>query len=141
MLPSRVTASVQAWTVSLFSIGLLFQFGVFAPLAAQPAQTGTLVKIACLRNTNRKVGLGLFKNTGGLPEDDSRMAARLTVEFEVFDKFAVAILVKTNGHGIRITGDIAKNGVPGRDLQFDQIVEIRFMLSLAECRQENLERT
>ncbi len=65
-------------------LGLLLpQVILVTSLPGQSPQTGTLtIKISGVRNTKGKLGLALFSDAPGFPEDDSKMTRRQTVEID-----------------------------------------------------------
>jgi uncharacterized protein (DUF2141 family) len=85
----------------------------FPSLAAQTKDTGTLtVRITGARNTKGKIGITLFQNAQGFPEDPSKAIQQQSVEIDpntmsgqvTFKNvrqgtFAVSVLHDENGNG------------------------------------------
>lgn len=93
------------------------------PLFAQSAPTCDLtVKIAGAKNAKGKLGVGVFKDATGFPEDDSRMVARETLEIDpqkltaevVFGDLPCGVYAVSVRHDENVNGKLDKNfvGIP-----------------------------
>jgi uncharacterized protein (DUF2141 family) len=93
------------------------------PLCAQSAKTGTLtVVVRGAKNTKGKLGLGVFRDVVGFPEDHTKMVARQRIEIDpqslsgqaVFRDLAYGVYAVSVLHDENVNGKLDKNliGVP-----------------------------
>src|SRR5262245_29190892 len=104
---------LMVWKVALCCIALFLQSRSVAPLSAQSAKTGTLtVIVRGAKNPKGNLGLGVFKDVVGFPEDHTKMVARQRIDIDpqslsgqavfrdlVYGVYAVSVLHDENSNG------------------------------------------
>lgn len=123
-MPRRViTQGLMVPAMSLCCIVLLLQSRSVIPLRAQSAKTGTLtVVVRGAKNTKGKLGLGVFRDVVGFPEDHTKMVARQRIEIDpqsfsgqaIFRDLAYGVYAVSVLHDENVNGKLDKNliGVP-----------------------------
>ena len=107
---TRKTIRISQVAAAILS---LWMSAPWAPLTAQTKGTGTLtVRVTGARNTKGKIGVTLFQNAQGFPDDTSKavrqqsveidpntMSAQVTFKDLPQGTFAVSVLHDENGNG------------------------------------------
>jgi uncharacterized protein (DUF2141 family) len=107
---NRRTTKISQVAAAIFAFLL---WAPFPPLTAQTKDTGTLkVRVTGARNTKGKIGVTLFQNAQGFPDDTSKAIRQESVEIDpktmstqvIFKDlpqgtFAISVLHDENGNG------------------------------------------
>jgi uncharacterized protein (DUF2141 family) len=110
---NRTSLKSDPIAIVLVMLAFLLLCGSFPSLSAQTKDTGTLaVRITGARNTKGKIGVTLFQDAQGFPDDTSKavrqqsvdidpntMSAQVTFKNLPHGTFAVSVLHDENGNG------------------------------------------